>query len=152
MKKILVAFDGSQGSKCAVEVAKDIGLKFNSHLIVLTVVPLEKTMNVYRNMLYADEIKENIDSDARERLNIAKEVVGNYPGNIETIILDGDPAKEIVAYAEEENVNLIVLGNRGHGMFSRTLLGSVSNKIINQTTISTLVVKKDIKEIDTNVI
>lgn len=152
MKKILVAFDGSHGSKCAVEVARDIGLKFNSHLIILTVVPLEKTMNVYKNMLYADEIKENLDTDAKERLNIAKEVVGSYPGNIETIVLDGDAAKEIVAYAEKEEVNLIVLGNRGHGMFSRTLLGSVSNKVINQSKISTLVVKKDIKEIDTNVI
>lgn len=55
----------------------------------------------------------------------------------------GDPASEIIEYAKEKRVNLIVMGNRGMGIVSRTLLGSVSNKVINNSPISVLVVKSE---------
>ena len=56
----------------------------------------------------------------------------------------GSPAEEIVNVAEDRGCSLIIVGNRGLGAFSRTLLGSVSNKVINASKISVLVVKSDI--------
>ena len=57
----------------------------------------------------------------------------------------GNAAEQIVNVAEERGCSLIIVGNRGLGAFSRTLLGSVSNKVINTSKISVLVVKSDIK-------
>ena len=49
-------------------------------------------------------------------------------------------------FAEDHNADLIIMGNRGLGAFSRTFLGSVSNKVINQSKVSVLVVKDGAKE------
>ena len=51
------------------------------------------------------------------------------PAQLETLILDGDPAKEIVAQAERCGANLIVMGSRGLGDLKGLLLGSVSHKV-----------------------
>ena len=64
-----------------------------------------------------------------------------YEFGVKTEYLLGNVAKEIVKYAEEKEVGLIVIGSRGLGAFSRTLLGSVSNKVINATMASVLVTK-----------
>ena len=53
----------------------------------------------------------------------------------------GDITREIVEQAEKSDVDLIVMGSRGLGMLSRTFLGSISHKVINNTDRSVLVVK-----------
>lgn len=51
------------------------------------------------------------------------------PAQLETMILDGDPAREIVAQAEKSGANLIVMGSRGLGDLKGLLMGSVSHKV-----------------------
>ncbi len=60
---------------------------------------------------------------------------------VKTQCLQGDIAGEILDYAKRECADLIVMGSRGLGAFSKTLLGSVSNKIANRGDISVLIVK-----------
>ena len=58
-----------------------------------------------------------------------------------TLYKVGDITREIVEQAEKNDVDLIVMGSRGLGMLSRTFLGSISHKVINNTDRSVLVVK-----------
>ncbi len=60
---------------------------------------------------------------------------------VETRYLKGDIAREILDCAKREQVDLIVMGSKNRGVFSRTLLGSVSNKVVNHSEVSVLIVK-----------
>ena len=60
---------------------------------------------------------------------------------LETVILEGKPAAEIVKYAREKAVDLIVIGTQGKRGIERILLGSVAESIIRAAPCKVLVVK-----------
>lgn len=62
--------------------------------------------------------------------------------NVETRLLYGDPAEGVAEAARQEAVDLIVVGTHGIGGLRGRLRGSVSEKLLNQTEASTLVVKQ----------
>ncbi len=57
------------------------------------------------------------------------------------VLLEGDPASEIVRYAEEQVVDLIVMGTHGRSGLERLLMGSVAEKVMREAPCSVLVVK-----------
>jgi nucleotide-binding universal stress UspA family protein len=61
--------------------------------------------------------------------------------DVDTKILQGDPAKEVVEFASERHADLIVCGSRGHGRMKQLLLGSTSHKITQLAGCSCLTVK-----------
>jgi nucleotide-binding universal stress UspA family protein len=64
------------------------------------------------------------------------------PGiRVRHVLLDGEPAAEIVRYAQEMNMDLIVMGTHGRTGLERLLMGSVAEKVMRQATCSVLVVK-----------
>ena len=144
--KILVPVDGSKSSNKSVEVAKEIGKKFEAELLIMTVVPETSIFEQYpTNFPYTLEVNKANTERAEYVLKEVEESLKDYPYKVELFHTIGSPAEEIVNVAEERECSLIIVGNRGLGAFSRTLLGSVSNKVINASKISVLVVKSDIK-------
>lgn len=144
--KILVPVDGSKSSNKSVEVAKEIGKKFEAELLIMTVVSETSIFEQYpTNFPYTLEVNKANTERAEYVLKEVEESLKDYPYKVELFHTMGSPAEEIVNVAEERECSLIIVGNRGLGAFSRTLLGSVSNKIINASKISVLVVKSDIK-------
>ncbi len=61
--------------------------------------------------------------------------------NIDSRALQGDPAEEVVAYARDQQADLIVCGNRGFGKLKTLLLGSISHKIAQMAECSCMTVK-----------
>ena len=57
------------------------------------------------------------------------------------VLLEGDPAEEIVRYATEEGMNIIVIGTHGRSGKDRLLMGSVAEKILREAPCSVLVIK-----------
>lgn len=144
--KILVPVDGSKSSNKSVEVAKEIGKKFEAELLIMTVVPETSIFEQYpTNFPYTLEVNKANTERAEYVLKEVEESLKDYPYKVELFHTIGSPAEEIVNVAEDRGCSLIIVGNRGLGAFSRTLLGSVSNKVINASKISILVVKSDIK-------
>ncbi len=142
MKKILVPVDGSEPSNRACQVAKDLAMKFDSDIFLVTVVltyeyAANRACLNCDNTLLAHEIE-----GSEEMLREIKESFFDELGDrVKTQCLQGDIAGEILDYAKRECADLIVMGSRGLGAFSKTLLGSVSNKIANRGDISVLIVK-----------
>ncbi|MFR7349825.1 universal stress protein [Peptoniphilus sp.] len=144
--KILVPVDGSKSSNKSVEVAKEIGKKFEAELLIMTVVSETSIFEQYpTNFPYTLEVNKANTERAEYVLKEVEESLKGYPYKVELFHTVGSPAEEIVNVAEDRGCSLIIVGNRGLGAFSRTLLGSVSNKVINASKISVLVVKSDIK-------
>jgi nucleotide-binding universal stress UspA family protein len=57
------------------------------------------------------------------------------------VLLEGDPATEIVAYARDSSIDLIVMGTHGRTGLERLLMGSVAEKVMREAPCSVLVVK-----------
>lgn len=141
-KRILIPIDGSKASEKSIQAARELGEKFQSDLIVLTVIPEVSIFEQYpSNFPYSMEVAKANQERADFILEDVEKSLKDYPYGLETLYTTGSASQEIEEVAMEKEVDLIVMGNRGLGAFSRTLLGSVSSKVLNQSKVSVLVVK-----------
>lgn len=143
MKRILVAVDGSKFSQKALFKAKEIAEALQAEVTILTVVNTQRD-NVYsyvnnRELRY--EMNRSALKHGDEIIQKSKEIFSDFKGTYDTVQKTGDTVEEIVSYAEEGNYDLVILGSRGAGVFTRTLLGSVSDKVVHHIKTSVLIVK-----------
>jgi nucleotide-binding universal stress UspA family protein len=134
---ILVAYDGSEHSRTALETAVTIAQSFHSKLIVLHAfdkVPL---------VLGDDETERFIEramSKGRDKLAEATLQLRDIDLEFSTVIVEGPAAEAILRVADVEGCDLIVMGSRGLGMVQGLLLGSVSYRVLHHATIPVLIV------------
>jgi nucleotide-binding universal stress UspA family protein len=129
MNKILVATDGSDSATEAVEFGIELAAEHDAELILVHVVPaLDIVPASGFGMGGAFPHEPSLEDHALlERAAAVAEVYGIFPT---TVLLAGDTVDEIVAYADSHNVDLIVIGSRGHGAITNALLGSVSRGVL----------------------
>ena len=140
MKKILVAVDGSEKSKKALGKAREIGELSNSDITVITVINTFGSPYITDPEIKVKLSKENVEY-GENILKDATQVLEGYSRAVHTMLRDGDIGGEIMEEAEEGDYDLVVMGSRGLGAFSRTFLGSVSNRVVNHINKSILIVK-----------
>ena len=147
--KILIAFDGSEPSKRALDHAAKTAAMFKGELVILTVVPktpfpilAEEGSTPFRAREY-EIYQERMRESFRSSLKRAEaDIIGRYPGlNYEAVLLEGRPSSTIVEEAEKRDVNLIMMGSRGLGGITGWILGSTSRKVVDQCTKPILIVK-----------
>ena len=137
MKKILIPIDGSENSLKALRKAREIADLTQGKLTILHVTPIPT------NYLTGYEVRTpspNLEP-GKAMLKAIKNKFRDFKGEIETIQLIGDASNEIIKIAEKDDYDLVVMGSRGLGTFSRAILGSVSNKVVNHIKKSVLIVK-----------
>ena len=134
IRKILVAVDGSVTSSSAAENAIDLAEKFGADLTALYIVPPNiKISEIFdlakqNGQKIVDEVK---NAESAKKLNVQTEVLWDV----------GSVTKAIVEYAEENNVNLIVLGTRGISGIKQMLLGSTASGVVTYSHCPVIVVK-----------
>ena len=133
-KKIIVAIDGSpQSDKAAeeaVRLASISGAKIKSKLYAVMVLPNMKTPSF--TDFFPDKPATEMPGwqEKRDRLfYVVEKVAAEAAVDLESMVMYGDPAEELMMLAEEKNCDVIVVGSSGKGRMKRTLLGSVSTKI-----------------------
>ena len=136
-KKILFAFDGSDASQRAFDVALEMAEKFQAPLLVLAVVRLPEPITSLELGALLDNAKEHYEqSFAGLRERAAARGVA-----LETAIEVGHPAEHIVGRAEREHYDHIIMGRSGTTQFARLLLGSVSERVLSYAHCPVTVVK-----------
>ena len=146
MKKMLIAYDGSEASKKAIEMAMKCSDK-DDEVSLLTVVPAELAESSFTKMLLptidlSDVVKSGtfIDKAKDSLAKIVKETDFNV-NKIDILVESGDPADEILMTAKKTNSNLIIVGYKGYGKEGRFLLGSVTDKVVRHASVSVMVVR-----------
>ncbi|HEX7937220.1 MAG TPA: universal stress protein [Paraburkholderia sp.] len=127
MQNVLVGYDGSPSARQAVAFAIDLAKRFDARLHVLVVarapdwgaIELEKRELVDHELRHANEVLDDI------KATLASD--GEHP---EFDLIVGQPAKEIVLYAEQHEIDHLVVGHRGHTPFDRWLIGSVARQVL----------------------
>jgi nucleotide-binding universal stress UspA family protein len=148
--KILVPIDGSEPSFHAAHIASNIANKFNSEIIVLYVV-VSPSKSEYANLTglvtpkQIDMIIENAKKQARDWFNRIEDVIKEKNPNIKVstkVILTGVAVYgEIIQYAGQENIDLIVIGTRGRSGVKKILLGSTASGVVTYADCPVLVTK-----------
>lgn len=135
MRRILVAVDGSAPSDRAVALAVELAKTMDAGLVILNVVETSVLVPVPMGVMAEVEgayltSREVLESAAKEVVDKAAETatMANLAEVIE-LVKFGPAAKTIVEVAEEEDVEMIVMGRRGLGDLSGLLMGSVSHKV-----------------------
>ncbi len=138
---ILVAYDGSELSKKALHVAA--ALLEGSTEGQLTIVTVWQFPNLGGDgaMLDIGRIMEELKNHGQLLLDEAADQVKDRAFPVNTVLLHGHPSTEIIDYAEQEKVDLIVMGNRGLNGVQRLFLGSVSHRVVQEAPCDVLVVK-----------
>jgi len=146
MKKMLVAYDGSDASKKALELVKKCADQ-EDVITLLTVVPAELAESSFTKMLLptidlSSIIKSGSFKDkARESLSKVVKDLEAEVSKVNVIVEDGDPADEILITAKKVDASIIVVGYKGYGKEGRFLLGSVTDKVVRHAGVSVLVVR-----------
>jgi nucleotide-binding universal stress UspA family protein len=140
LNTILVATDGSRSAHEATDFAVELAAKHGAALIFVHVV---RTLD-----FVADDIEEPdhaVPHDPTEHdhavLEEAAARAADRGVDATTSLRLGSAVEEIVAYAEACNVDLIVVGTRGHGRVASALLGSVSLGVLRKSTRPVIVVR-----------
>ena len=146
MKKMLVAYDGSEASKKAIDMLVKCADK-EDEATLLTVVPAELAESSFTKMLLPTiDLSEVVKSGsfkqkAMESLTkIIKEIEYSV-SKVEIAVEAGDPADEILLSAKKHQADIIILGYKGYGKEGRFLLGSVTDKVVRHASVSVLVVR-----------
>lgn len=134
---ILVALDGSEYSQQALLQACDLAKKYQSNLILVYVVdkphPLE--------FLERKEFLGILRKFGKKVLTKGEQTAKNQGLGVTIIMKEGNIANEIIKLAKNKKCNLIIVGSKGLGATLRFFLGSVSNKLANNSPCSLLIVK-----------
>ncbi len=124
LKTILVGVDGSHASNAAVRWAIELAELLGARLIALHSLGLLSSVP-----------QEGLVPTEGHRRAIVEEFENDWCAPIhqsgvscKTVIVDGNPVSAILAVSEEENVDLVVLGSRGHSV-TGVLLGSTSHQV-----------------------
>ena len=121
MQNIMVAVDGSDNNKIAVDYAVDLAKKYGAKLTAVTVFDSSKNEGRNYQKEYVQETNEKNLAYA-----IAKANEEGYPCS--TIQTFGNPAQSLLEISKDFDV--IICGNLGRTGFARLMLGSVSEKLV----------------------
>ena len=138
-QKILVGFDGSEGSRMALAQALHLGKQLGAEVWALWVrgaLPHypETVDEVEQERSASDSFRQKL---AREADRIAKEL-GHEVHSVNRV---GHPAKVITEFAEEGGFDVIVLGNRGHSGLWGRFLGHTTDRVSETASCSVLIVR-----------
>lgn len=158
-KRILVGWDGSKQSikalETAVKLAEQNGsdlfvfhaIRHHYHVPFLTIAPSMVNRELYEYYMNDEQLHESLITAGNDTLDNAK----NYVQNM-NVKLHGDldfhlemnlpPAEYARYFAEENDIDLIVVGCKGHhSRTRRALMGTVATKLLNEAPCQVLIVK-----------
>ena len=134
MKKILIATDGSPSSAEAVAFGVELAAEHQAAVIFIHVAPATDVLPMAGyGMAGVPHVPHEVTEYDLIALDEASEVATEHGVAASTKLLVGDTVDEIVAYADTEDVDMIVVGSRGHGALASALLGSVSRGVLSES-------------------
>jgi len=132
---ILVGYDGSDGSRKAVDMAAGLAQTYRAAIIVVSAFhPLPRVSEPS-----TDDFREI--HEARVRADELVKELEHTGISAETDVLEGPPAEALLNAANAHEADLIVVGSRGFGQIKGLVLGSTSNHVVHNATIPVLVVR-----------
>ena len=138
-RRVLVPLTDSEHAWSALEHVLEILL--DADITVLHVIDPAGAGYGQRTDDQSSEEPTTADTQVEKLFETATERADEYGVTIDTTIEEGQPAQTIVEFAEEHDVDQIVIGTQSRSGVSRVLLGSVAETVAQQSPVSVTIVK-----------
>lgn len=143
--KILLTTDGSERSEAAVDQTIELAKISDAEIHILYVVDIgfDSSYGSVTNLMSQLESVENFEEIGEKATESIKKEVEEKGITPRIVIERGVPHEKITSYAEEEDIDVIVMSTHGRSGLDRMLLGSVTEKVIRSSKIPVLTVNKE---------
>ena len=148
LKKILFPTDFSESSMEALNYDLSFAREYGAKLEVLHVVN-EKIYSEGLNLprvVSIDELDREMTKEAERKLKVLIPTESQEGLEWETVIKKGNPFLEIIRYAHENDVDLIIIGTHGRSGFEHIIFGSTAEKVVRKAPCPVLSVKPSQRE------
>lgn len=139
IKKILIATDGSEQTRPAIErgvhLAKLLGAKVTA-LYVVEPIPLT---NIPPDTSVVFSVHASLEDEGKKAVEEVKKLGDELGVEVTTVVAEGSPEKKIIELAAEHD--LIVIGTLGRSGFSKLFMGSVAERVTRYAPVPVLVVR-----------
>lgn len=145
-KKILVPLDGSELAEKVLPFAREIASRLGADIVFLHAYSPQESepRDFYKS--YIQEKVELLQKDLRETAGKSKSRRQSGPAKVEGEIVNGHPAEEILHYAEEKKVDLILMATHGRSGISRWAIGSAADKVLRSSAVPVLLIRANASE------
>jgi nucleotide-binding universal stress UspA family protein len=145
-EKILVATDFSDASKGAMRCARELAAKFGSTLHFINVVtdPLSLPWATEAFATPLDELVLQWQEQAR--LDLLAELPVETRSTAVIVTPVGSPYAEIIQYATDGHIDLIVMGTHGRGAVGHLVLGSVAERVVRKAPCAVLTIRQGVSQ------
>lgn len=141
-KQILIATDGSETAKEAADFGIELVGCTGAKVYALYVIDTTPYRSVPLDKIWSKEVLNEFEKAGHEATSYI-EKIGNAVGvEVESRVLRGHPAEKILGFAEDNNMDMIIVGSLGKGGYEKVVLGSVSEKIVRHAKVPVLVVRE----------
>jgi nucleotide-binding universal stress UspA family protein len=142
-KRICCPIDFSDASRAAMEVAGDLARRFGADLVLLHAYPIPGYTFPDGSVVASPKMMQDLAEQAQRHLEAwredAERVVGAARVTTEKAV--GEPASEIVSFAQSRGVDLLVLGTHGRTGLEHALMGSVAERVVRKARCPVLTVR-----------
>lgn len=144
IQKIILATDFSEASQDAILYAKCISGSLAAELKILHVFEPGGWMvpsPYYYTPGFEDWVDASIENTRQKGKEALKTLAESFGTHTETIFIEGDPGKEIVRVAAEQNADLLILGTHGYTGWNHLTMGSIAEYVVRHSPCPVLTIK-----------
>lgn len=140
----MVATDGSVCSRIAANKGIELAKLSGGTVYAVYVVSTEYFSSMAVDFDW-ERMHEALKKEGYKALNYVEGIGELESVNVESILLEGHPADELIRYAEKEEIDIIIMGTIGRTGLERLILGSVAEKVIRHSKIPVMVIKEKMR-------
>lgn len=143
IKRILFPTDFSDGALNALPYALDMAKSYGAKLYLLHVIyDIATASGLHIPHISVDEMYKELDASARKELEKFGLEQRRVLKDVEHTVIRGVPYEEILKFAQEKNIDLIVMGTHGRKGLDRVLFGSTAERVVRNASCPVLTVRE----------
>lgn len=141
LRRVLAAYDFSSDSELALSYGLSLAQECQAELHVLHVLPSRSARSEAPELAFLPPGVEDGFREAASRLHSAVPPDSRVWCEVKQAVREGHPYREILAYADEQNIDLICIGASGTGFGMRALFGSNADRVLRQAPCPVLITR-----------
>lgn len=140
----MIATDGSVCSRLAANKGIELARLSGGMVYAVYVISTEYFSSMAVDFNW-ERMREALRKDGSDAVNYVKGIGEMENVNVKCVLLEGHPASELIRYAEEEKMDIIIMGTLGRTGIDRLLLGSVAVNVVRHSKVPVMVVREKSK-------
>lgn len=141
-RQILIATDGSETANEAADFGIEMIGCSGAKIYAVYVIDITPYRSVSLDKIWSKETLAEHEKEGQEATSYIERIGKAAGAEVESRVLRGNPAEKIISFAEDNNIDMIIVGSLGKGRYERAVIGSVSDKIIRHAKVPVLIVRE----------